>query len=175
MATGPRYFVRARRRREGKTNYYQRMGLIVSDRPRMVVRKTNRAIIIQLVTAYPEGDRTLVTANSRDLSDLGYTGPRSNLPAAYLTGLLFAARAKKAGYGEAVLDLGLHRATRGARIFAALKGAVEGGLEIPHSEEILPDDARVRGEHIAAHAPEQGARIKEQVAQVAERIAKGVE
>jgi LSU ribosomal protein L18P len=175
MATGPRYFVRSRRRREGKTNYYQRMGLIVSDRPRMVVRKTNRAIIIQLVTAHPEGDRTLVVANSRDLADLGYTGPGGNLPAAYLTGLLFAARARKAGYEAAVLDIGLHRATRGARIFAALKGAVEGGLEIPHGEEILPDDARVRGEHIAAYAPERGSSLSEQVARTAERITKGVE
>jgi large subunit ribosomal protein L18 len=175
MATGPRYFVRARRRREGKTDYYQRMGLIVSDRPRMVVRKTNRSIIIQLVTAHPEGDRTLVAANSRDLIDLGYTGPRGNLPAAYLTGLLFASRAKKAGYEEAVLDMGLHRATRGARIFAALKGAVEGGLQIPHGEEILPDDTRVRGEHIEAYAPERGALVREQVAKVADRIAKGVE
>lgn len=175
MATGPRYFVRGRRRREGKTNYYQRMGLIVSDRPRMVVRKTNRAIIIQLVTAHPEGDRTLVAANSRDLAHLGYSGPWGNLPAAYLTGLLFAKRAKKAGYDAAILDIGLHRATRGARIFAALKGAVEGGLEIPHGEEILPNDARVRGEHIASHIPEYGTRIKEQVTQVADRIAKGVE
>jgi large subunit ribosomal protein L18 len=175
MATGPRYFVRNRRRREGKTNYYQRMGLIVSDRPRMVVRKTNRALIIQLVTALPEGDRTLVVANSRDLAELGYTGPGGNLPAAYLTGLLFAARARKAGYEAAILDIGLHRATRGARIFAALKGAVEGGLEIPHGEEILPDDARVRGEHIAAYAPEKGSSLPEQVTQVKDRIAKGVE
>jgi large subunit ribosomal protein L18 len=151
------------------------MGLIVSDRPRMVVRKTNRALIIQLVTALPEGDRTLVVANSRDLAELGYTGPGGNLPAAYLTGLLFAARARKAGYEAAILDIGLHRATRGARIFAALKGAVEGGLEIPHGEEILPDDARVRGEHIAAYAPEKGSSLPEQVTQVKDRIAKGVE
>jgi len=175
MATGPRYFVQARRRREGKTDYYQRMGLIVSDRPRMVVRKTNRNILIQLITAHPEGDRTLVTANSRDLLSLGYKGSLANLPAAYLTGLLFAARAKKAGYSEAVLDMGLHRATKGARIFAALKGAVEGGMDIPHGTEILPDDTRVRGEHIAAHAPERGSQIKEQVARMSDIIEKGVQ
>jgi large subunit ribosomal protein L18 len=141
----------------------------------MVVRKTNRAIIIQLGTPHLEGDRTLVTANSRDLISLGYQGSLRNLPAAYLTGLLFAARSKKAGYSEAVLDIGLHRATRGARIFAALKGAVEGGLLIPHGAEILPDDERVRGTHIAAYAPEKSAQITQQIAQVADRIAKGVE
>lgn len=174
MATGPRYFVQARRRREGRTNYYQRMHLIVSERPRMVVRKTNRAIIIQMVIPDPVGDRTLVVANSRDLVLYGFRGSTSSTPAAYLTGLLFAKRAIKAGYSEAVLDVGLHRASRGARVFAALKGAVKGGLDIPHSEEILPDDARVRGEHIAAYAPDRAKDIVAQVAHTAEAITKEV-
>ena len=64
MATGPRYFVPFRRRKEGKTDYYKRAKLVVSDRPRMVVRKTNRQIIIQLVLAEMDGDRTLVSASS---------------------------------------------------------------------------------------------------------------
>jgi large subunit ribosomal protein L18 len=156
MATGPRYFVPFRRRREGKTDYYQRTRLVVADVPRMVVRKTNRHIIIQLVTAEMEGDKTLVAANSAELEKYGYTGSTSNTPAAYLTGMLFAAKAKKAQYDRAILDIGLNRATPGARVFAALKGAVEAGLEIPHGEEILPSDDRVKGAHIAAYNKEAG-------------------
>lgn len=156
MATGPRYFVPFRRRREGKTDYYQRTRLVVADVPRMVVRKTNRHIIIQLVTAEMEGDKTLVAANSAELEKYGYTGSTSNTPAAYLTGMLFAAKAKKAQYDRAILDIGLNRATPGARVFAALKGAVEAGLEIPHGEEILPSDYRVKGAHIAAYNKEAG-------------------
>ena len=174
MAIGPRYFVSARRRRQGRTDYYQRRGLIVSDRPRMVVRKTNRAIICQLVTAHAGGDQTLVTATSRELAAYGYTGSGSSTPAAYLTGLLFAAKALKEGYSEAVLDIGLHRATRGARVFGALKGAVNGGLAIPHSDEILPEDTRINGEHIAAFAPERAKDLVQQIATVAEAIKKGV-
>ncbi|HPX72961.1 MAG TPA: hypothetical protein PKW51_03560, partial [Methanoregulaceae archaeon] len=68
MATGPRYFVPFRRRKEGKTDYYKRAKLVVSDRPRMVVRKTNRQILIQLVTAEMDGDRTLVSASSAELA-----------------------------------------------------------------------------------------------------------
>ena len=34
---------------------------------------------------------------------------------------------------RALLDVGLVRTTTGARVFAALKGAVDGGLNIPHS------------------------------------------
>ena len=171
MATGSRYFVPYRRRREGKTDYYQRTKLVVADVPRMVVRKTNRHIIIQLVSAEMDGDRTLIAANSSELMQLGYKGSLSNTPAAYLTGLLFAVKARKAQYAEAVLDIGLNRATPGARVFAALKGAVEGGLDIPHGEEILPDDARVKGTHIAAYDKNAGDLVKN-IEQVADAIKK---
>jgi len=171
MATGSRYFVPFRRRREGKTNYYRRTRLVVADAPRMVVRKTNRHIIVQLVTAEMDGDRTLVAANSSELAEYGYKGSMSSTPAAYLTGLLFAAKARKAHHKRAVLDIGLNRATPGARVFAALKGAVEAGLDVPHGEEILPDDERVKGAHIAAFNKNAGDIVKN-VEQVADAIKK---
>jgi len=171
MATGSRYFVPFRRRREGKTNYYQRTRLVVADSPRMVVRKTNRHIIIQLVASEMEGDRTLVAANSSELAQYGYKGSMSSTPAAYLTGLLFAVKAKKAQYSGAVLDIGLNRATRGARVFAALKGAVDAGLNVPHGKEILPDDSRIKGEHIAAFNKTSKDIVKN-VEQVADAIKK---
>ena len=171
MATGPRYFVPFRRRREGKTDYYQRTRLIVADVPRMVVRKTNRHIIVQLVTAELDGDRTLVAANSAELEKYGYKGSTSSTPAAYLTGMLFAVKAKKAQQESAILDIGLNRATPGARVFAALKGAVEAGLAIPHGEEILPSDERVKGAHIAAYNKNAGDIVKN-VEQVADAIKK---
>jgi large subunit ribosomal protein L18 len=171
MATGSRYFVPFRRRREGKTDYYQRTRLVVSDVPRMVVRKTNRHIIVQLVTAEMDGDRTLVAANSAELEQYGYKGSTSSTPAAYLTGMLFAVKAKKAKQESAILDIGLNRATPGARVFAALKGAVEAGLEIPHGEEILPSDERAKGAHIAAYNKNAGD-IVNNVEQVADAIKK---
>ena len=171
MATGPRYFVPFRRRREGKTDYYQRTRLIVADVPRMVVRKTNRHIIVQLVTAELDGDRTLVAANSAELEKYGYKGSTSSTPAAYLTGMLFAVKAKKAQQESAILDIGLNRATPGARVFAALKGAVEAGLAIPHGEEILPSDERAKGAHIAAYNKNAGDIVKN-VEQVADAIKK---
>lgn len=36
------------------------------------------------------------------------------------------------------LDVGLARTTTGARIFGAMKGAVDGGLNIPHSVKRFP-------------------------------------
>jgi large subunit ribosomal protein L18 len=49
MGHGPRYRVPWRRRREGKTNYYKRLKLIRSGKPRLVVRRTNKYIIAQIV------------------------------------------------------------------------------------------------------------------------------
>jgi large subunit ribosomal protein L18 len=174
MSTGPRYFIPFRRRREGRTDYYARGKLLLSEHPRMVVRKTNREIIIQLMVPDPTGDKTLVAAYSRDLAGYGYTGSRSNTPAAYLTGILFGARCRKAGYTNAILDIGLARASPGARIFAALKGAVAAGLSVPHNPEVLPDDKRTRGEHIAAFAPQRGGELAQNVDQVAGAIMKEV-
>ena len=149
MATGPRYFVPFRRRKEGRTNYHARTRLVVSESPRMVVRKTNRYVICQLIRAEMTGDRSFASAHSSELRQYGYTGSLASTPAAYLTGMLFAVRCMKKDENEAILDIGLHRACQGARVFAALKGAVEVGMEIPHGEEILPSDERCMGQHIA--------------------------
>lgn len=151
MATNGRYFVQFRRRREGKTDYYQRQRLIVSGKNRMVIRKTNRHIIVQLVSASMEGDYTLVNVNSKELENYGYKGYLGNTPAAYLTGMLFAIRAQNAGYTEGVADIGLQVASAGARVFAAVKGAVEAGFDIPVGESILPDDDRCTGKVIAEY------------------------
>jgi large subunit ribosomal protein L18 len=151
MATNGRYFVRFRRRREGKTDYYQRRRLIVSGKNRMVIRKTNRHIIIQLVVAQMEGDYTLVHVNSRELVSYGYKGYLGNTPAAYLTGMLFAIRAQNAGYEDAIADIGLQVASTGSRVFAAVKGAVEAGFDVPVGEKIFPSEDRCNGAHIAEY------------------------
>jgi len=152
MAIGPRYQVPFRRRRDGKTNYHKRLGLMLSERPRVVVRKTGRNLIMQLVAHGTAGDVTLTSANATELRKLGYKAATGNTPAAYLTGLLFGTRALAAGHSVGVLDLGLSANSRGSRAYAALMGAVEVGLDIPHSPEPLPVPARVRGEHIVAYA-----------------------
>ena len=172
MATGPRYFVPFRRRHEGKTDYYQRMSLLASGTPRMVVRKTNRQIIVQLVVPGDEGDRTLVAAYSTELAGYGYEGSTASTPAAYLTGMLFAVRTLAAGHDSGILDIGLARAKPGARIFAALKGAVDGGFDVPYGESILPDEERLKGAHIAGYAPERAENLVANVEAVALAIKK---
>ncbi len=153
MARGPRYRVKFRRRREGKTNYRRRLGLIKSGKPRVVVRITNKHVIVQFAEAKVEGDRILASATSRELiKKYGWLGDENNLPAAYLVGYLAGHKALKAGIKEGVADIGLHRPTRGARVFAAIKGVVDAGVHVPMGEEVVPDEERMRGEHIKSYA-----------------------
>ncbi len=149
MARGPRYKVPNRRRREGCTNYRKRLKLLMSKKVRFVVRITNQRVIAQFVAYSPEGDRVLVNVGSEKLREYGWKGDLNNIPAAYLTGLLAGREALKSGIKEAILDIGLRSPVKGSRVFAALRGAVEAGLDIPHDEEVLPDDSRILGEHIA--------------------------
>ena len=60
-------------------------------------------------------------------------------------------KANKASIKECILDIGLNISSKGNRLYALLKGVLDGGLKIPVSEEILPDEKRIKGEHIASH------------------------
>ena len=105
MATGPRYKVPLRRRKEGKTDYHIRYKLLLSKRPRVVVRKSNASTTLQLVVAELEGDKTLLTVHSRELRDFGFSSAVGNLPAAYLTGLLFGKRMLALGAEGGIADM----------------------------------------------------------------------
>ena len=153
MARGPRYKVPRRRRREGKTNYYKRYRMILSGRPRFVVRKTLNYVWVQIVEATPLGDKVIAAAHSNELrKKYGWKAGGANTPAAYLTGMLAALRALKKGVEYAVPDIGLHAPTKGAMVFAAIKAANDVGLKVPIREEVAPGEDRIRGEHIATYA-----------------------
>jgi len=130
---------------------------------RFVVRITNRDIICQIFSADITHDVCMLAAYAHELPRYGVKVGLTNYAAAYCTGLLLARRVNtKLGLdyegveevdGEefhveadpegkapfcALLDVGLRRTTTGARIFGALKGACDGGLDIPHSDRRFP-------------------------------------
>ncbi|KAL8215124.1 hypothetical protein R6Q57_004573 [Mikania cordata] len=128
---------------------------------RYVVRFTNKDITAQIISATIAGDIVLASAYSHELPQYGLKVGLTNYAAAYCTGLLLARRVLKKlemddeyqgnveATGEdfsvepaesrrpfrALLDVGLVRTTTGNRVFGALKGALDGGLDIPHSEK----------------------------------------
>jgi len=153
MATGPSYRVSFRRRRKGKTDYQMRKGLVTSRRPRLVVRGSLRHLSAQVIKAETTSDRVIVAAHSRELAGTyGWKSDCGNLPAAYLTGLLCGYRAISKGLKEAVLDIGLQAPSKGARVFAALKGVLDAGVSIPHDEKKLPEEEMLSGQHIADYS-----------------------
>mmetsp|Transcript_2771 Transcript_2771/g.8410 ORF Transcript_2771/g.8410 Transcript_2771/m.8410 type:complete len:298 (+) Transcript_2771:68-961(+) len=159
---------------------------------RLVVRITNRDIITQILAARLNGDEVIAAAYSHELPKYGIKVGLTNYSAAYATGLLLARRTltklgladtyvgKEEADGEmfevepegdkrpfrALLDVGLGQTTTGSRIFGAMKGCVDGGINVPHSEKRFPawtkeegfsvDELRKRivGEHVADYMRE---------------------
>lgn len=132
---------------------------------RMIVRITNKDIVCQIAYSKIEGDHIVCSAYSHELPHYGVKVGLTNYAAAYCTGLLLARRMLKQlkldsvykgcekvtgelysvediddspGAFRAYLDVGLARTSTGARIFGAMKGAVDGGIDIPHSEKRFP-------------------------------------
>ena len=152
MRVRRRFTVPFRRKREGKTDYHARLSLLKSDRHRLVVRRTSNHILAQIVAFDVKGDRVLAQADSRELAKMKWPF-KGNLPSSYLTGYLLAMRAKKQNVaGDCVLDIGFHVSHPGSRVYAVLKGCVDGGLTVPHSDNVLPSEERVSGTHVAEFA-----------------------
>merc|ERR1711944_106585 len=142
---------------------------------RMVVRQSNTDIC-QIAYARLEGDRIVAAAYSHELPRYGVKVGLTNYAAAYCTGLLLARRVLKSlnldgeyegnkdidgehfmiedtddgpGAFRACLDVGLARTTTGAKVFGAMKGAADGGIDIPHSEKRFPGYDKEAGEYSA--------------------------
>jgi len=133
-----------------------------SPKYRLVVRITNKDVIAQICFAKIDGDHIMTAAYAHELTRYGMPVGHTNYSACYAVGLLVARRlltklkladkyqGQKEVNGEdynveelsdgpkpfcALLDVGLRRTTTGAKVFAAMKGACDGGLDIPHSEK----------------------------------------
>lgn len=129
---------------------------------RLIVRFSNKDITAQIAYATMAGDIIVSAAYSHQLADYGLPAGLTNYAAAYAVGLLIARRTlAKFGLDEAyegntenlgedynvdendegprpfscVLDTGIKRTSTGSKVFAVLKGALDGGLDIPHSDK----------------------------------------
>lgn len=143
--------VQFRRKRESKTDYKKRIKFLLSKKPRAAIRKSLNNISIQLITYNPKGDKIITSAHSKELKELGWKASTSNIPASYLTGLLLASKSKEK---DIIIDLGLQRAIKGGRLFATVKGIVDGGIKVNISEDMFPKEDRLKGVHISSYTKE---------------------
>jgi len=143
--------IRRRRRREHKTNYNKRLTLLEGRKPRIVIRKSNRYILLQYVESRVAQDKILHTTSSRELLEHGWPkekeGSLKSLPACYLAGILFGKKILKEK-SEAIVDLGLARSTKGSRIYAAIKGIVDSGAKVAHNTKMFPEEKRIHNDEV---------------------------
>ena len=140
-----------RRRKAGLTDYHRRLKLLRGNKARAVVRISNTRITCQIVNWAVNGDQVMATVTGSDLTKKhgwpeGFS--QKSVPACYLTGYALGKASLALGCEEAVLDIGLAGSSPGGRVFSALKGMVDAGLNVPHGEEVLPDEDRINGAHI---------------------------
>jgi len=159
-------FLEFRRKREGKTNYKNRLELLKSNMIRIVVRKSLKNITIQAVQYHPDGDKTIMSVTSKELKEFGWKGSGKNTPAAYLLGYLFGIKAKSKKIAGAILDKGLYPTRKGTFVFAVLKGITEAGFNVPHDAVIFPEEDRVKGEHISDEMVKQFEQTKNNIQKV---------
>jgi large subunit ribosomal protein L18 len=138
-----------KRRRENKTDYRLRVSLLKSNSTRIVIRKTNKYFIVQAIKSKESKDEVMAGITSKELVKKGwnekFAGSLKSIPAGYLTGLLLAKKLKK---GKFIIDLGMARTIPGARIFAVVKGLIDGGLDISANKKAFPSEERIKGEHL---------------------------
>ena len=151
MVKGARQRLPYRRRRSGDTDFYRRLKLLKSGKPRAVIRISNTQIQCQFTEYVPEGDKILYNITGATLVNK-FKWPdkhsKKSIPASYLAGFALGKQALSSGHKEAILDIGLASSSSGSRVFAALKGMIDAGLAIPYGEEVIPSDDRINGVHI---------------------------
>jgi large subunit ribosomal protein L18 len=135
-----------RRRLECKTDYKLRFGLLKSPLPRIVVRRTNKYFIVQVVTSSEAQDTVTLGLTSKELLNYGwdakFAGSLKSIPAGYLTGYLIA---KKLGKGKYISDFGMAINKQAGRTSSVIAGLVDGGLDISVGEKFLPKEDVLSG------------------------------
>src|SRR3989338_7378818 len=147
------YVLKHRRRREKKTDYEKRLAMLKSKIKRFVIRKSNSSIRISLVeTINASGDKTINSMNSKNLKEFKWMAAK-NMPSAYLIGYAFGLKLIKDKFNEeAIADIGLVTPLRGSKVFAAIKGLKDAGINIKASEEAFPSEDRLKGKTIEDYA-----------------------
>lgn len=144
--------INKKRRISGKTDYGARKNLLKSGKARIVIRKTNKYILVQYVKSFEAKDKIILGVSSYDLIKHGWpkeaSGSLKSISASYLTGYLagkeIQAKEKKP---EAIIDLGLYRNIHGSRLHAAVKGLIDSGIELNADAKAFPTEERINGEN----------------------------
>ena len=156
-----------RRRQEGKTDYGKRVKLLKSEKPRLVVRRTNRYIIAQYTLSEDAKDKIIFGINSKALLKYGwpeeFRGSLKSLSAAYLTGFLMGKKIQKQKLEQPIIDFGMLRMQHKNKLFAFIKGVIDSGIEISCKEEAFPEEERIKGKKLKKDFSKHFEKIKAKI------------
>jgi large subunit ribosomal protein L18 len=148
MKIGPTYNVPFRRKREQKTDYNKRLKFLKSEQKRFIVRVSNTLVRAQIIDYKIDGDLTLLSVTSKSLRKYDWKFSLKSTPAIYLTGFLIGTLLKEKNINKVIFDTGVKNYKSRSKIYAALKGIVDAGIECPHDPKAFPDADRIEGKHI---------------------------
>jgi len=163
MARNRKYTIKLKRKKNKKTDYKLRMNLLKSNLPRLLIRKSLRYILIQIIKSENSQDKVIISSTSKELKKFGWNYDLKNIPSSYLSGFLFGKKAMKNNINAAILDVGLHKSVAKSRIYSALKGCIDAGLNVPHNPEIFPGEERIKGNHINKDMEKKFMEIKKKI------------
>ncbi len=156
-----------RRRKENKTDYQKRIGLLKGNVPRVIFRKSNRYIISQYIQSKEAQDRIVFGLTSKILLKHGWPedmkGSLKSLPASYLTGLYLGKKIIEKKLSEPILDLGMIRNVNKSRAFAFIRGLIDSGIKIKHKEKSFPAEERIKGKNLKRDFSVIFAKVKKQI------------
>jgi large subunit ribosomal protein L18 len=138
-----------RRNRERKTQYRKREKLLIGKKDFVTVNVSDQNVST-LIRPNLLGDTVMASVHSNELLSYGWKGSRKNIPSCYLVGLLLGKKCIQKKITKAILYIGKRHFT--TKIAASLKGLSEAGLVMPFSENIIPSEERIQGNHIAEYA-----------------------
>lgn len=141
-----------RRKKEHKTDYGKRFGLLKSGSPRLVFRKTNRYVISQYVISKEAQDKAVFGLDSRELMKYGWPenskGGLKSITASYLIGYLAGKKILENKLEAPIMDLGMLRVLHKSKVYAFIKGLIDAGVKISCKKEAFPEESRIKGEHM---------------------------
>jgi len=141
-----------KRKVERKTDYKKRLGLLKSEKARLIFRKTNRYLLSQYVISEEAKDKIIFGITSKELLKFGwpkeFEGSLKSISASYLTGYLTGKKIKDKKLETPILDLGMIRIIEKSKPFAFIKGLIDSGIKIQCKEEKFPDEDSLNGKSL---------------------------
>ncbi len=137
--------MKKKRRLKGNTDYKARLAMLKSGKARLVIRKSSKYVYAQIVLSKEGQDSIVCGADTKMLRKQRLNS--KNITACYVLGRIIGKKAKEKKIDEAIADIAA-RSTKGSRIYAVIKGAIDSGLKINCSKELFPSEERIKGEHL---------------------------